>query len=115
VARELTYSGRIFSGEEALKMGLATRVCEDPRSEALAFAREVAGRNPHAIRAGKRLLNLMADGDQHEILLEESREQTDLIGSPNQVEAVKANLEKRAPNFAEAEVETPAPVPFGAS
>jgi len=115
VARELTYSGRIFSGEEALKMGLATRVCEDPRAEALAFAREVAGRNPHAIRAGKRLLNLMADGDQHEILLEESREQTDLIGSPNQVEAVKANLEKRAPNFAEAEVETPAPVPFGAS
>lgn len=113
VARELTYSGRIFSGEEALAMGLATRVCDDPRAEALAFAREVAGRNPHAIRAGKRLLNLMAEGDQHEILREESREQTALIGSPNQVEAVRASLEKRVPTFAEVEVEKPAPVSFG--
>lgn len=114
VARELTYSGRIFSGEEALAMGLATRVCDDPREEALAFAREVAGKNPDAIRAGKRLLNLMADGDQHELLLVESREQTALIGSPNQVEAVRASLEKRAPNFTESEAETPAPLPFGA-
>lgn len=101
LARELTYSGRIVSGEEAVKLGLATRVCADPRAEALAFAREVAGRNPHAIRAGKRLLNLMAHADQHEILLEESREQTALIGSPNQIEAVMANLQKREPAFAE--------------
>ena len=78
------------------------------------LAAEIAGKNPHAIRAAKRLLNLAAEADQHEILLEESREQTALIGSPNQVEAVRANLEKRAPNFAEAEVETPAPA-FGAS
>jgi len=114
VARDLTYSGRIFSGEEALAMGLATRVCDDPRAEALEYAREVAAKNPHAVRAAKRLLNLMAEGDQAEILMEESREQTALIGSPNQVEAVKANMEKRAPNFGEAEVETPAPLPFAA-
>jgi enoyl-CoA hydratase/carnithine racemase len=114
IARDLTYSGRIFSGEEALQMGLATRVCGDPRAEALAYARDVAAKNPHAIRAAKRLLNIAAEGSQHEILIEESREQTALIGSPNQVEAVKANMEKRAPNFAEAEVETPAPIPFGA-
>jgi enoyl-CoA hydratase/carnithine racemase len=114
VARDLTFSGRIFTGEEALAMGLATRVSEHPLAEALAFAKDVAGRNPHAIRAAKRLLNLAAEGEQHEVLLEESREQAALIGSPNQIEAVMANLEKRAPNFAEAEVETPAPVPFGA-
>jgi enoyl-CoA hydratase/carnithine racemase len=114
VARDLTYSGRIFTGQEALAMGLATRVSEHPLAEALAYAKDVAGRNPHAIRAAKRLLNLAAQGDQHEILLEESREQAALIGSPNQVEAVMANMQKRAPNFTEAEVETPAPVPFGA-
>ena len=110
VARDLLYSGRIFNGEEALAMGLATRVCDDPCAEALAYAREVAGRNPDAIRAGKRLLNLAAEGDQHEILLEESREQTALIGSPNQVEAVRASLEKRAPSFKDAEAEAPAPL-----
>ena len=30
VARELTYTGRVFSGAEALQLGLATRVCADP-------------------------------------------------------------------------------------
>jgi enoyl-CoA hydratase/carnithine racemase len=101
IARELTFSGRIFNGQEALGLGLATRVCEDPRAEALAFAREVAARNPDAIRAGKRLLDLAAESDQHAILLAETTEQVKLIGSPNQVEAVKANLEKRAPQFSD--------------
>ena len=111
VLRELTWSGRIFNGEEAVAMGLATRVCADPRAEALAFAREIAGKNPHAIQAGKRLLNLMDHADQHEILMEESREQTVLIGSPNQVEAVAAQLQKRDPTFAEVEpAKAPAPV-----
>jgi enoyl-CoA hydratase/carnithine racemase len=96
VARELTWTGRIFGGEEAVAMGLATRVCADPRADALALAAEIAGKNPHAIRAGKRLLNLMAEGDQHAILLAESQEQGALIGSPNQVEAVMSNLQKRA-------------------
>jgi len=101
VARELTYTGRIFGGEEAVAMGLATRVCADPRAEALALAAEIASKNPQAIRAGKRLLNLMAEGDQHAILLAESQEQGALIGSTNQVEAVMANLQKRAPQFAD--------------
>ena len=102
VARELTWTGRIFNGEEAVAMGLATRVCADPRAEALALAREIAGKNPDAIRAGKRLINLMAESDQQHILREESREQTALIGSPNQVEAIMANMQKREPTFADA-------------
>jgi enoyl-CoA hydratase/carnithine racemase len=67
----------------------------------LAMAREIAAKNPDAIRAGKRLLNLMGEGDQHAILLAESQEQGALIGSTNQVEAVMANLEKRVPQFAD--------------
>lgn len=103
VARELTFSGRQFTGEEALTLGLATRICADPRAEALAWAGEVAGRNPHAIRAGKRLMDLAATGaDAHAILKAESTEQVALIGSPNQVEAVMANMQKRAPAFADA-------------
>ena len=101
VARELTYTGRIFGGEEAVAMGLATRVCADPRAEALALAAEIASKNPHAIRAGKRLLNLMGEGDQPAILLAESQEQGALIGSANQVEAVMANLQKRAAQYAD--------------
>jgi enoyl-CoA hydratase/carnithine racemase len=65
------------------------------------MAREIAGKNPDAIRAGKRLLNLMAEADQPAILMAESKEQAALIGSPNQVEAVTANLQKREPRFAD--------------
>jgi len=101
VARELTWTGRIFGGEEAVAMGLATRVCADPRAEALALAREIAAKNPHAIRAGKRLLNLARRGDHHAILLAESQEQAALIGSPNQVEAVMSNLQKREAAYAD--------------
>jgi enoyl-CoA hydratase/carnithine racemase len=101
VVRELTYTGRIFSGEEALALGFATRVCADPRAEALAVAREIAGRNPDAVRASKRLLNDAPVIDQAAGLLEETREQIALIGSPNQVEAVKANMEKRSPAFSD--------------
>ena len=103
VIRELTFSGRVFSGAEALSMGFATRVCEDPYTAALAFAREVAGRSPHAVRAGKRLMKLMETGDAAAILRTESHEQVRLLGSTNQKEAVVANLQKRAPNFVEVE------------
>ncbi|WP_312166127.1 crotonase/enoyl-CoA hydratase family protein [Phenylobacterium sp.] len=101
VARELTYTGRVFEGEEAARIGLATRVCADPRAEALALAAEIAGKSPTAIRAAKRLLDMTLDADQHAILKAESVEQAALIGSPNQVEAVMSNLQKRAAAYAD--------------
>ena len=101
VARELTYTGRIFTGEEALSIGIATRVCADPYADALKLAEEIAGKNPHAVRAGKRLFAVMQDGDTKQILIEESREQVALIGSPNQIEAVMSNMQKRAANYAD--------------
>lgn len=99
VLRELTYSAREFSGAEALGYGLVTRVAEDPLAEAMALAREIAGRNPHAVKACKRLFNLAAHADDATILRAESDEQVRLMRSPNQVEAVRAGMEKRAPVF----------------
>ena len=101
VARELTYTGRIFQGEEAARLGIATRVCDDPRAEALALAAEIASKSPTAIRGAKRLLDMVADADQHAILLAESQEQGALIGSPNQIEAVMSNMQKRAAVYAD--------------
>ncbi|GER15961.1 crotonase/enoyl-CoA hydratase family protein [Variovorax boronicumulans] len=99
VVRELTFTGRIFSGEEAVRLGLATRVAADPLAEALQMAHEIAAKSPDAIRAGKRLLNASLAHSAAELLIAESVEQQALIGSPNQVEAVKANIERRAPQF----------------
>ncbi|WP_061020221.1 crotonase/enoyl-CoA hydratase family protein [Bradyrhizobium sp. CCH5-F6] len=100
ILRDLTYTGRIFSAQEAMTYGLATRICDDPRASALEAAREIAGKSPDAIRAAKRLLNNLSV-DPGPALLAESVEQQKLIGSANQTEAVRANLEKRAPKFAD--------------
>ena len=99
--RELTYTGRIFSGAEAVEMGFATHAFEDPRAEALKVAHEIAGKNPHAIRAAKRIYNHAPYRSAADGLMDESIEQGRLIGSPNQVEAVMANLQQRAPKFAD--------------
>lgn len=99
IARELTYSGRMVGGVEAARIGLATRVCDDPLQEALELAHAIAQRNPDAIRAAKRLLNQMQDGDAATLLQAESTEQQALLGSPNQREAVAAALEQRAPVY----------------
>src|SRR6266536_3094513 len=87
ILRELTYTGRIFSAQEALSYGLATRICDDPRAAALEVAREIAGKSPDAIRAAKRLLNNLSV-DPGPALLAESVEQKKLMGGANQLEAV---------------------------
>jgi len=79
---------------------LATRICDDPRAAALEFALEIAGKSPDAIRAAKRLLNNLSV-DPGPALLAESIEQQKLLGSPNQTEAVRANMEKRPSRFAD--------------
>jgi enoyl-CoA hydratase/carnithine racemase len=102
VVRELTYAARIFSAEEALAFGSSTRIADDPRAAALHTAREVAARSPDAIRAAKRLLNLAAGCDAATGLAAETAEQKALLGKTNHVEAVKANLENRMPQWSRA-------------
>jgi enoyl-CoA hydratase/carnithine racemase len=99
VVRELTYTGRIFDGTEAEKIGFVTKVVADPRAAALETAREIAGKSPDAVRAAKRILNNAVAVDAAAGLLDESVEQQKLIGSPNQLEAVMSNLQKRAANY----------------
>ena len=98
ILRELTFTGRIFSAQEALQYGLATRLCDDPHAEATQLAREIAGKSPDAIRAAKRMLNNLAV-DPAPALLAESVQQMKLMGGANQLEAVRANIDKRAPRF----------------
>jgi enoyl-CoA hydratase/carnithine racemase len=103
VAKELTFTGRVVSGREAVALGLGTRVEEDPRAAALAMAHEIASRSPSAIRAAKRLLNAAVVGSRDDGFRLEERIQRELVGSPNQLEAVQANMEKRAPRFVDPE------------
>jgi enoyl-CoA hydratase/carnithine racemase len=99
VARDLVYTGRMVSGTEAVELGLATRVADDPFEAAMAFARELAGKSPHALRGAKRLLNMAGTTPLADGFAAEARTMGSLIGSPNNVEAVTAYFEKRDPKF----------------
>jgi len=97
--RELAMTAREFSGEQARALGFVTHLDTEPLTCAMEMAREIASRNPDALRAIKRLINASHDKSGDVILLNESHEQQQIIGTPNQLEAVAAALQKRAPQF----------------
>ena len=99
VVRELAYTAREFTAEEGARLGFVTHLSDDPHAAAMDLAHSIAGRNPHAVRAMKRLSAIAADGDPAAILSTESIEQAALLRSPNQMEAVAAGMAKRAPVF----------------
>ncbi len=99
VLRELIYTNREFSGTEAKAMGFATHVSDDPLAHAMVLARVIANKNPQAIRGAKRLCNILADGSDAEVLQAESDEQVKVMRTPNQMEAVMAEMGKRKPVF----------------
>jgi enoyl-CoA hydratase/carnithine racemase len=105
VAMELTLSGRVVSGEEAARIGLATRTADDPRAAALELAGQIAGHNPEAVRTAKSLLDSAWHVSFEDGLAAERAAMTRIATSPNQREAVRARLEKRAPVFTDPPLE----------
>jgi enoyl-CoA hydratase/carnithine racemase len=98
-AKLLTFTGKILSGSEALAANLLTMVAEDPLASAMSLAQTIAAQSPDAIRAAKRLLNEAWVGSVEDGLRLEATLQQTLLGTPNQNEAVRANLERRQPEF----------------
>ncbi len=97
--KELAFTARVFDAGEALRLGLVTRVEEDPLAAARATAATIAARSPDAIRGIKRLVNEAWMLSDDAALALEANIQVGVLRSPNQAEAVRANLEKRVPNF----------------
>ncbi|MFL5823856.1 MAG: crotonase/enoyl-CoA hydratase family protein [Solirubrobacteraceae bacterium] len=104
VAKELTYTARVFSGEEGQRLGVVTHLADDPLSAARDLASEIAGRSPDAVQAAKRLFEESWTGPAEETLRLEAELQLQLIGSPNQLAAVMAGMKREQPVF-----EDPAP------
>ncbi len=99
VVKDLIFTARVFSGREAHEMGLVTRLSENVHADAMALAREIAGRSPEAVRGAKKLINLLANSGAAEQFAAERMTIGQLIGSANQAEAVMSHFEKRPPNF----------------
>jgi enoyl-CoA hydratase/carnithine racemase len=101
VAKELTFTARLFDGAEAAQLGIATRVSASPLEDAMALAREIAQRSPGAIRGAKQLFNRIYDEGAAEQFAAERQVIGAQIGSPNQIEAVTAGFENRQPVFSD--------------
>jgi enoyl-CoA hydratase/carnithine racemase len=101
VAKELTFTGRIVEAEEAARIGLVTRIADEPREAALGMARDIAAKNPEAISLGKLLFESTRHGDAARGLEIEEKLQARLLLTPNQIETVMAVMEKRPAQFAD--------------
>ncbi|MDF1728647.1 MAG: crotonase/enoyl-CoA hydratase family protein [Sulfitobacter sp.] len=99
VLRRLTYTADPIETEQAERWGLITEVAEDPLEAAMALAGTIAGKSPAAIRAAKRLIDIAETESAEEVLLAESRLQADLIGKPEQMEVIAAQMQKRPAVF----------------
>lgn len=98
-AKDLILTGRVVDAAEAARLGLVTRLCDDPLAEARAMAQSIAGKNPDAICRDKRLVDQAWQLDRAQALRLEAELQAEVIGQPNQLEAVFARIQKRAPKF----------------
>lgn len=101
VAKELTFTARRVSGEEAAALGLVTRCADDPLAAAQELAAEIAGRSPDAVRAAKRLYEQTWPAAADGALQLETDLQIGLLGSPNQLEAVRAGFAKEPASFSD--------------
>jgi enoyl-CoA hydratase/carnithine racemase len=63
------------------------------------LAREIAARSPGAVRGSKALFNHMFTEGAAEQFALERRLIGEQIGTPNQVEAIMSNMEKRPAEF----------------
>jgi len=95
VAKELTFTGRVVSGEEAGALGLVTHVVDDPKAAALALAEEIATRSPDAVAAGKFLLQEGYGDGAERVLSAERRWQRRVMGFANFRVALKRNQTRK--------------------
>ena len=83
VALDIMLTGRIVEAEEALQLGLLTRIVDDPVADALEYGRRIAAGPKRALRVTKHALYRALDLDIEEaILVEESRSQAIAMFGP---------------------------------
>ena len=102
-AKELIYTGRIITAEEAKEIGLVNQVTGDTREElmeaAKAMAMKIMKKGPVAITMAKMAINVGMDTDINTGLLFERVAQTVAFSTDDRKEGTAAFLEKRDAHF----------------
>jgi enoyl-CoA hydratase/carnithine racemase len=100
-ARDIVLGGQDLDAEEAYRHGLITEIVSHAKlmDEAKERLRFILERAPQAYGLSKRLLHLCASVDIESGLFAESLAQSQLIGTEDHREGVRAARERRAPSF----------------
>ena len=99
VAKELTFTGRVFNGEQAVQYGIATEVANDPLAKAMAVAESIVALSPDAMVYAKQLFEEGWQCSREEGLLMEETLNAKLMGSENQMEAIRSGMSKSKGNY----------------
>lgn len=100
-AAELMYTAEWIDADRAYEVGIATRVFDDAElhDRAMEKAREIAQWPVNSLRETKRTLRLAHQSGIANALEAESQAMLRQAGSPENLEAIRAFIEKRPPNF----------------
>jgi enoyl-CoA hydratase/carnithine racemase len=100
-AKELILTGDGIDAEEAYRIGLANRLCDDAELETVAgaLAEALAAQPPIAVRHAKALVDAASRQTTEEARFEVAVAQAECIRSADFLEAMAAVSERRAPQY----------------
>ncbi len=99
ILKELCYTNRKFSANEAVDYGFATHLSQDPLADAMTLAEQIASKSPSAIVQAKYVLNKAPYLSEADGLMLESEAQQAIIRKENQMEAIFSQMQKRPASF----------------
>ncbi|MBN2430028.1 MAG: enoyl-CoA hydratase/isomerase family protein [Acidobacteria bacterium] len=97
MTRELVYTGKMITADEALRIGLANQVAvpEELMAAVTATAQAIAQVSPHAVREAKELLNQCPDENAWAVATMEYNKFGLIFSHPQSKEGIAAFIEKR--------------------
>ena len=100
-AREMVYTCRLYSAQQALEMGLINQVCPADKldEEVEKLCNEILDKSPQSIRIAKVALNAGSDQEFYSSYFPTSELLASIYGNEENMEGITAFLEKRPSNF----------------
>lgn len=100
-AKEMIFTGKMITAEEAEKIGLVNSVAEPQElmEKTLAMAKDIADKSSITIQVAKQVINQGLNADLATGLMLEKFGQSFIFGTDDRVEGIAAFLEKRPPSF----------------